>query len=264
MRTVKSAERTLALFELFSVRQRPMTVGRIADAMGIPQASASMLLANLRELGYVAYDRTARTFTPTIRVAALGSWISRQFDEAGSLTARLSELRERVDETVFVGIQNGAHWQYVMVAPRATNRSMQVVSGQLKLLTGTAGGRALLALQSDQEVLRWVHRCNAEAAEARLRVVPSAFLAMIEQVREHGHAQTAGDVTPTFGAIAITVPAPGDMVPMAIGVGIPLERIEAKRDRVVEALAGMRESFAAFEAAAPDADPFTLPARSAA
>lgn len=263
MRTVKSAERTLALFELFSVRQRPMTVGRIADEMGIPQASASMLLANLRELGYVAYDRTARTFTPTIRVAALGSWISRQFDEAGSLTARLSDLREQVDETVFIGIQNGAHWQYVMVAPRATHRSMQAVSGQLKSLTGTAGGRALLALQSDQEVLRWIHRCNAEATETRLRVVPSAFLALIEQVRARGYAQTAGDVTPTFGAIAVTVPAPGDMMPMAIGVGIPLERIDAKRERAIAALEKLRASFATFAATPPEADVMP-PARSAA
>jgi DNA-binding IclR family transcriptional regulator len=243
MRAIKSAERTLALFELFSIRQRPMTVGRIASEMQIPQASASMLLANLRDLGYITYDRAARTYTPTIRVALLGSWINHQFDEAGSLTARLSELREQVDETVFVGIQNGAHGQYVLVLHRNKPRSMQVVSGQLKLLTASATGRVLLSLKSDQEVLGWVHRCNAEATEARLRVVPSEFLGLIEQVRRDGYAQTRGDVTPTFGAIAVTVPAPIGLMPMAIGVGVPLERIEAKKEDIIASLRSLKLIF---------------------
>src|SRR3546814_5260043 len=82
-----------------------------------------MLLGNLRELGYLTYDRLERTYTPTIRVALLGSWINHQFDEAGSLTARLTELQNRVDETVFVGIQNGAYGQYVLVLHRHKVRS---------------------------------------------------------------------------------------------------------------------------------------------
>lgn len=251
-RSVKSAERTLALFELFSMRQRPLTVGRIASELEIPQASASMLLANLRELGYVTYDSLERTYTPTIRVALLGSWINHQFDEAGSLTARLTELQERVDETVFVGIQNGAHGQYVLVLHRHKSRSMQIRSGQLKLMTASAMGRALLSLKSDQEVLRYVHRCNAEATEVRLRVIPSEFLGVIEQVRRTGYAQTRGDVTPTFGAIAVTLPAPMGLMPMAIGVGVPVERIEAAAPTIIRALKELKKTFAAI--AEPEAE----------
>src|SRR5580698_3728274 len=66
-RSIKSAERTLALFELFSREQRPFTVGRVSDALDVPQASASMLLRNLADLGYLEYDRKARTFAPSIR-----------------------------------------------------------------------------------------------------------------------------------------------------------------------------------------------------
>ncbi|MDB5696982.1 MAG: hypothetical protein JWN21_2525 [Sphingomonas bacterium] len=233
------------------MRQRPLTVGRIAAELGIPQASASMLLTNLRELGYMNYDRAARTYSPTIRVALLGSWINHQFDDAGSLTTRLTELQEHVDETVFVGIQNGTHAQYILVIFRDKVRAMQIRSGVLKLMTVSAMGRALLSLKSDEEVLRHVHRCNAEATEARLRVVPSEFLALIEQVRQRGYAQTRGDVTPSFGAIAITVPAPVGLMPMAIGVGVPVERIEAARPTIIAALFELQKSFAAFTAANP-------------
>ena len=36
-RSIKSAERTLALFELFSREQQPFTVGHISEALRIPQ-----------------------------------------------------------------------------------------------------------------------------------------------------------------------------------------------------------------------------------
>jgi DNA-binding IclR family transcriptional regulator len=254
-RSVKSAERTLALFELFSMRQRPLTVGRIASELEMPQASASMLLANLRELGYVTYDRLERTYTPTIRVALLGSWINHQFDEAGSLTARLTELQDRVDETVFVGIQNGAYGQYVLVLHRHKVRSMQIRSGQFKLLTASAMGRVLLSLKTDEEVLQYVRRCNAEAQEARLRVVASEFLGVVEQVRRTGYAQTRGDVTPTFGAIAVTLPAPMGLMPMAIGVGVPVERMEAAAPNIIDTLNDLKADFAALARTQSDAIP---------
>lgn len=235
-RSVKSAERTLSLFEMFSRRQQPLSVGRISTELGIPQASTSMLLANLRELGYIAYDPIKRTYAPTIRVALLGSWINREFDTAGSLTAILSELQHEVEETVFLGIQNGPYAQYIFTILRKKPRGMRAESGQHRLLTACATGRTLLSLKPDAEIQRWVHRCNAEATEDRLRIGSGDFMTIIEEIRRQGFAQTRGDVTPTFGAIAVTVPAPRGFTPMALGVGIPVERIDDKRDAIVSAL----------------------------
>lgn len=235
-RSVKSAERTLALFELFSRRQQPLTVTRIATELGIPQASTSMILANLRDLGYITYEPHKRTYAPTIRVALLGSWINREFDQAGSLTAILSDLQREVQETVFLGIQNGPYAQYVATILLKKPRGMRAESGTHRLLTACATGRALLSLKSDSEIQRWVHRCNADAAEDRLRIGSGEFMALIETVRRQGFAQTEGDVTPTFGAVAVTVPAPRGFMPMGLGVGVPLERMEDKRDALVDAL----------------------------
>ena len=61
VRTIKSAERTLALFEMFSLYQRPLGVGEISKALDIPQPSVSMLVRNLAGLGYLEHDRAART-----------------------------------------------------------------------------------------------------------------------------------------------------------------------------------------------------------
>ncbi len=241
MRAVKSAERVLALFELFSRRQRPLTVGRVVSELGMPQASASMLLANLRELGYLTYDAHERTYAPTIRVALLGSWINREFDPAGSLTTILSDLQHEIQETVFLGIQNGAFAQYVITSLHRNPRSMRAESGQFRLLTMCAVGRTLLSLKTDAEIQRWVHRCNAEASEDRLRIGASDFLAIIARIRADGYAQTRGDITPEFGAYAVAVPGPPSLTPMSLGVGIPLTRHEAKHAASIAALRHARE-----------------------
>src|ERR1700687_5568027 len=102
-RSIKSAERTLRLFELFARRQERLTVGEIARGLCIPQPSASMLLNNLTEMGYLEYDRFDRSYAPTIRVTLLGSWIEPRLGGRQSLASRLDELPRRFAGDIFFG-----------------------------------------------------------------------------------------------------------------------------------------------------------------
>jgi IclR family KDG regulon transcriptional repressor len=242
-RSIKSAERTLALFELFSREQRPFTVGRVSEALAVPQASASMLLRNLADLGYLEYDRKARTFAPSIRVALLGSWIDRRFGEAGAIGARLDALQRRVGETAYIGIQNGASAQYVASQRPEHPDRLDVMSGQYRSLTCSAMGRVLLSLRPDAEVVAWARRCNVEATEERFKVRETDFLGLIRRVRQDGHAMTEGDVTPGLSAVAVPFTSPMGGTPLALGVGGPIPRIRLKKPAILEALADFVASF---------------------
>lgn len=248
VRSIKSAERTLGLLELFSRRQAPLTVGDVARGLGIPQPSTSMLLSNLAELGYLDYDCRARTYAPSIRVAALGSWIGRRFSATGALADRLGELQAAVGETAYVGIQNGASAQYVMSLSSEQPDRMNVDSGQMRSLTCSAPGRILLSLRSDADVLRWVRRCNAETTVDRYRVHDSAFMEIIGEVRRNGFAETCGDTTPGLGAIAVHITSPMGDAPLAIGCGGPISRMREKRDSTIRALRAFQKHFQGLEA----------------
>ncbi len=240
-RSVKSAERTLALFELFSREQRPFTVGHISEALKMPQPSTSMLLRNLTELGYLEYDRTARTFAPSIRVALLGSWIDRRFGQAGAIGARLDRLQRKVGETAYLAIQNGAAAQYVISQWPEDPDRLKIESGQYRSLTCSAPGRVLLSLKTDSEALGWIRRCNAEATEERFKVRESDCLDLLARTREDGYATTEGDITPGLGAVAMICSAPMGGMPLAVGVGGPIERMRRKREVVIEALTRFKE-----------------------
>ena len=242
-RSIKSAERTLALFELFSKTQAPLTVGHIARELGIPQPSVSMLVQNLTNLGYLDNDRTLRTYSPSIRIVLLGSWIGKRFGEAQSLAVRLDILQKRVQETAYIAIQTGAHGQYVMSQTSQAPNSLNVSSGHYRSLTCTAFGRALLALMPDAEVLSWVRRCNAEAEDDQLKVKPRAFAKLIEEVRRKGYGETSGDQTPGLGALSVTFPSPIGDIPLAVGVGGPIARMQRKRALALDALHEFRRAF---------------------
>jgi DNA-binding IclR family transcriptional regulator len=244
MRTIKSAERTLALFELFSKAQAGLTVGQIAREIAIPQPSVSMLIKNLASLGYLEHDPATRTYIPSVRVVLLGSWIERKFGETQSLVKRLDTVQRRVKETSFIGIQNGAHAQYVMVQRIEKPNRLNVFSGNLRQLTFSASGRALLALGTDREITSWVKRCNAEAQDDRYKIERTDFMRIIAGIRKKGYAETIGDHTPGMGGVAMTFKLPSSDTPLAVGVGGPIQRIKQKRDLILDSLHEFTEAFA--------------------
>ena len=242
MEPIKSAQRTLALLELFSLRQKPLTVSAVVRDLDLPQASVSMLLKSLTVLGYLAYDSATRTYLPTLRVVLLGGWIGHSFSETQTLSHRLSALRDAFDPlSAFIGIQNGPWAQYILVQDEPGR--MMIASGQLRLLTCSALGRIFLSLKSNAEVRSWTRRSNAEAEDERHRVNETVFLEIIARVRREGYAETFGDWRAENGAIAVAVPSPLGNMPLGFGIGGNLELLRERRDEVIDALLSIKADF---------------------
>jgi DNA-binding IclR family transcriptional regulator len=241
-RSIKSAERTLALFELFSCREGPLTVSEVSHGLDIPQPSASMLLRNLTHLGYLDYDRKTRRFMPTIRVVLLGSWISRRLP--ASIVERLEELKTiYTGGDVFAAIQNNAAIQCILMFAEDLPDRMSVSSGRLRTLTCSAAGRALLSLRTDAEVVGWVRRCNAEEPDPRLRVNEADFLQVIAQVRQQGYAATEETSSPGRYGVAVALQPPPGSTPFAVGCGGPGDSLLPHRERLIGELLKVQASF---------------------
>jgi len=246
VRSIKSAERTLRLFELFSRRQEPLTVGDVSRGLGIPQPSASMLLTNLTAMGYLTHQRLARSYAPTVRVSLLGGFAGPRFSDGQSLAQRLNALHDAVGEDVFVGIQNDAAAQIVQVRGQD---ALNIDSGQMYSLTGSVVGQVLLALQPDSEVVRVVRRCNAEAGSDAERVNEADFLTLMAAIRRDGHAVNDGFYSPDRSGVAVAVRGAHAGGDFAVGFGGPTERIKAKRALIVQQLTALKSA-----ARADDAD----------
>lgn len=235
-RSIKSAERTLALFELFSSKQRPLTVGEITKFLNIPQPSVTMLLRNLIALGYLEQDRYARTYAPTIRIAFLGSWIHQAYVQDRQLEWRLNQLFSAVEETTFIGIQNGLHVQYILFIKSESPQRFDVQARMARPLAVSAVGKALLSLKSDDEIKKLVHGANVDASDSRFRVNPQALIAELTDVRSRGYAETCGEVSDGIATIAMPVRPLLGQSPLAVAVGGTIERIRSKKSLILHEL----------------------------
>ncbi|MGY3587534.1 IclR family KDG regulon transcriptional repressor [Bradyrhizobium sp. USDA 4341] len=250
-RSIKSAERTLAIFELFSVRQETLTVGDVSKSLDIPQPSVSMLLKNLTNMGYLEYDPVRRRYAPTLRVMLLNSWLLDRYEGTAKFVPILKSLLLELQETVFIGMQNKSTAQYIFVVTPKKRDSLLITSGMHRSLTCSAMGRILLSMTGEEELHRWIRRCNAEATEPRFRVKETTYLDLIAADRRNGYAETAGDISLGFGAIAVAVPSPLGGTPLAIGAGARVERIAQKREAII---LGLRRAASLIAARQPPAD----------
>lgn len=232
---VGSLHRSLEVLELFAVERRALTVGQVAERLGYPQSSTSVLLHGLSDLGYLQHDRHARTFIPTLRVSFLGMWIHQLALTQGNLLDFMDELASRSGHVAMLGMPNGLHAQYIHIVSARTSR-VGLKPGLLRPICRSAIGKVLLSTMDDDQVLRIVRNVNATDTDFATPVDGKALLAEIAECRRTGFAFSADSVTQGSSVIATRVPLDMGGQPLAVGIGVHTWQREELREPVMQLL----------------------------
>lgn len=232
---VKSARRVLEILEHFDRERRPLALKEVLDGLGYPTSSGSALLKSLVSLGYLDYDRERRSYFPTMRIAALGSWVHDALFGEGDLTALMGHLHRVTGETVILASQSDLHAQYVHVVHSAEPLQFSVPPGARRPLGASGMGWLLLSAKSDAQIERLRRRINAESEEA-LRLDRAALMERIQEVRARGYAFSKHTVSEGAGVIGALLPRGPHGRVHALGVGGPVSRLERKEAMIVAEL----------------------------
>ncbi len=236
MSGIKSAERVLALFEFFAGHQKAATIGEIANALDIPQSSTSVLIRNLIGLGYLEHDSETRGIIPTMRIALLGDWITRDIDAERPFLKLLDELRKQTGETVVLSRRNDVFAQYILVLDAINDLRLHVKSGMLRPLTRCSPGIIFLAALDDKEIGKLTRRLNSQLNDERLIVSETDVLADVNFYRKHGYAITKGYISEDISSVGVAISTPFGKQQHAVSIGGPSPRIHAQRDKLVDIL----------------------------
>lgn len=235
-RVVKSAGRVLSIFEYFAAVQSPASVSEISRRLAIPQSSTSILLNDLQRLGYLEQDSATRQYAPTIRLALIGQWTRKAKMLEGRLMPMLEAIRAETDATVMLGFLNGNWTQYIYVLESNAKVRLRFKHSTLRPSVRTAIGKVLLARKSDDDILKTVRSFNADQDQTELRLDPAAFLSEIHQTDQRGYGETIQSLTPGAAMLAMQVPSTNAGVPMAVGVGAPLDHMQINKASILETL----------------------------
>jgi DNA-binding IclR family transcriptional regulator len=240
---VKSAERVLAIFEVFEAERRPLRISELVSRLEIPQSSTSTLMKTLVARGLVEFDPDNRTFKPTVRLAFLGNWVVGSTDGLAQIQTLAHRLFDETGEMVIIGSQNGLCVQYLSLVTNENGPQARIRPGLCRPLHRAGLGIMLLTQKPDNEVARIVRRYNAEAEEGEVIVPESEVLSLVREARVKGYCQTANLAGRGAGTIATLMPWPS-VGPLAIGIGATLDRLSSRSDFLRQTLLREVSNFA--------------------
>ena len=234
---VKSAKRALEILEVFARNRRPLALKEVLDETAYPTSSGSALMKSLVALGYLDYDRERRTYFPTMRIAALGSWVPDVLFGEGPLLTALEGLHRKTGETVILAVQSDLHAQYVHVIHSAEPLQIRTPPGTLRPLARSGLGLVLLSSKRDAEIERLRRRINAAGeggAQSR-----EDLMARVNEVRARGYAFSKHAISPGVGIIGAALPNGPFGRASAVGVAGTVAHLEESQDAIVSELRGM-------------------------
>lgn len=229
--SVKSADRIIAILELFAQRQKPLNLTEIASELNYPMSSVLALLKSLCASNYIHFNNDSKTYIPSLRIAMLGNWIMGELFLNGSVLALMDQIQKETGETVILGSQNGLHAQYLHIVQSQRLLRYYQKPGLQRPMTKSAIGKALLMQYSDEEISSFVQQLNQNTSLERTLVNEHEVQDDIKKARAMGYAIT-NQLTQGICAIGMPLSLYGG-TPCAIAVAGPTFRIRRKEEKIV-------------------------------
>ncbi len=230
----RSATRALDVLEFFGQARRPLRAVEIARELEMSPSSANQLLKTMVDSAHLVFDAREKTYFPSPRLAAFGTWMGQIFGAAGPLHDLVSSLCARTGLAVTVTTPNDLSMQIIDLAAPG-DRPLQ--RGLTISLFGSATGSAYLAGLGNDEVRRLARRARIPDGD-----VP-AILATLESIRGAGLADgpSGGDHNSWEGtwSLAMCLPTHLAGVPCVLGMAGPRATVLAS---LAELGAAMREA----------------------
>lgn len=223
---VKTAVRTLDLFETFAREGRPLPLSELGRLLAIPVSSCFALVQTLQNRGYIYEVQRRSGYYPTRRLLGVAEQIAGSDPLLDRIRPTLLRLRDETGETVVVGKLQDARVLYLDVA-ESQQRIRYIASiGEFRQPHANSLGKAMLAALAPGERARLLKDYDWTAPTGRTLSNPAAFEREMEEIARRGWAVNAGESVSDLAAVACALRLNGDWY--AISVAGPLQRMEAR------------------------------------
>lgn len=221
---VKTAGRTLDLFETFAKVQTPLSLSELARALNAPPSSCFNLIRALQARGYLYSVQPRRQLYPTRRLFDVANAIVAGEPWMTRIEPVLEQLRDQTHETVILGKRLGDRVVYLNVIEGPQSIRYTARAGDLKPLHSSAIGKALLGALSPAELAEVLQQLPLDRVTDATITNRDTLLVDLDRGRKLGYFVTMGENVADVMAVATTVRLDGDVYGVAIAG--PIHRME--------------------------------------
>lgn len=231
---VKTAARTLDVFEAFAAAKRPLTLTELAGRLDSPLSSCHALIRTLQLRGYVYILDERKRVYPTKRLLMVAQQIAQNDPVLERISPVLTALQRDTEETVILGKRQGNSVTYLEVIESRQTIRYAADPGDVKPLHSSAIGKAMLGVLPDADLAKLIRKLPLPAVTSSTIKDAADLLRDIELSKARGFFVTRGENVPDVMAISICRVVGEE--PYGVAVAGPIGRLEALSDAVVAAL----------------------------
>lgn len=225
---IGSVDRALRL--LTSFRDRPSaTLSQIADELDVSRSTAHRLLAMFVYHGYVRQDAANKEYVAGPVLLEVGLGVLRQMAVMRRARPLMGELFDELGETVHLVVLNGSDMTFVdgIESTKALRAGLRV--GATLPAHATAGGKALLAQLSDDQLKRRYPQQRLPSMTPDTVTNRDDLFAELREIRERRFAYNDGQSEVGLSAVATAFPDPSGITQAAMTIAVPSVRMDAER-----------------------------------
>lgn len=226
----RSVTRLLNVLRVLAMSDEGASLAQLSLATGTPKTSVLALLRALVGAGYIVQRDASYTLGP--EAFALGSTIIAQRKLARLARPVMQKAAEECGETVLLGEISAEGTHMVYIERMESKRPIRFIAnvGERRPLYGSAGGRALLAFQSEEFRKHYLAKTRLEPLNRKKVLTKSEVLGLLEEVRKTLLARTDEDVTEGVAGFASPIfdHTGAAVAALAIAAILPRGRAEAE------------------------------------
>lgn len=202
---VPALRRGLAVLRMFTRERRVISLPEIVRELDVPRATAFRLAHTLEADGYLKKAPHSTAFQLGINTLLLGfEYLSSQnlIEVARPV---LEDLRDRVDASVHLGVQDGAEMVYVATAPSRHRLRSNVMVGERRPMHAATIGWVLLFDSPREALRRDLRGVDLRAQFAHAPATPDALYDEVQACRPQGYVAFRARFIPGMYSVAAPV-----------------------------------------------------------
>jgi DNA-binding IclR family transcriptional regulator len=226
-----SVERVASALEIVA-DQGWVTAAGLALAMGVDRSTGWRLARSLERVGWLRQDAATGRYRLGIRLFELGTRVLDTVDVRDEARRVMTELVASTGESVDLAIRDGDSVVFIDKIDGTHEVRAFTRSGQRAPLHATAAGKVFLASMPDAAVRSYLAGPLAALTPAT-NTDPTSLVAAVEETRRRGWAINRGELHLEAGALAVPVLDASAACVAALGLNVPLSRLDDDRVRAL-------------------------------
>ncbi|MBM3694768.1 MAG: IclR family transcriptional regulator [Actinobacteria bacterium] len=228
----RALTRGLSVLEVLSRTEgRTLGISTLARQLTLDKATVARLLATLITAGYVVQEPVSRQYRLTGKILNLAHAASAGLDLLTLARPHLRSLRDRLNETVHLGVLEGSAVVYLDKLESDNSIRLVSVIGQTMPLNSTSLGKAMLAALPDDALEERLSKMDFVRRTERTICDPDEFRRELQRVRARGYATDDRETEPLGACVAAAIIGPAKEVVGAISAAGPHFRIRDHFDQ---------------------------------